>query len=278
MKIYEHRHSDRGVGKIITIQYAVMCFTGKVRNNNEDNFYIDSRRLPMDNNGLREIVSGTFTVGPDNCRVAAVFDGVGGGSAGELASFIGAETLWHEETQFSSASALSQEEAAEICRHLNAAVCAEAEKKKFSSIGSTMTAAFFTPSGILSANLGDSQGFAVTTEGIRMVTQMHVLEEIYTRSKPPIFQYLGVPEDEMLLDPYLERLSYEESMQILLTTDGVTDLLSNDELYRILTKNKKNTPAQSLEVIRDCVMIRGAKDNTTAILCRIAGMEEYREL
>ena len=224
----------------------------------------------MENNGLQKIVSGTFPVGPDHCRVAAVFDGVGGGSAGELAAFTGAETLQYEETQFSSATTLSKEETAEICRHLNTAVCKEAEKNKYSSIGSTLTAAFFTPFGILSANLGDSQGFVITKKGIRMITKLHVLEGIYTHSKPPIFQYLGVPEDEMLLEPYVESLPYEEGMQILLTTDGVTDLISNEELYRILTKYKKSTPTQSLEKIRDCVMIRGAKDNTTAILCEIS--------
>ena len=253
---------------MVTVQYAVMCFTGKVRKNNEDNFYIDSRLLPMNNNGLQEIVSGTFTVGPDSCRAAAVFDGVGGSSAGELASFTGAGTLQHEEERLCTAAVLSQEEAAEICRRLNAAVCEAAEKEKYSSIGATLAVAFFTPSGIIAANLGDSQGFAVTAEGLRTITEMHVAEGIYTRSKPPIFQYLGIPEDEMSLDPHIEELPYEDGLQILLTTDGVTDLLSNEELHRILTMDGTSTLKQCLEKIRDCVMIRGAKDNSTAILCR----------
>ena len=72
------------------IDAACCCNTGKVRKNNEDNFYFAGRCLEEQNNGLKHPVSTTFSLRKEHC--VAVFDGMGGEYFGESASFAAALT------------------------------------------------------------------------------------------------------------------------------------------------------------------------------------------
>lgn len=68
-----------------TIESACGCRTGKIRKNNEDNFYFDGKCLGVENNGLKNPVTADSTPNTDLC--IAVFDGMGGESFDECASF-----------------------------------------------------------------------------------------------------------------------------------------------------------------------------------------------
>ena len=73
------------------IEYAYACHRGKVRSNNEDNFWCCGHMLPEINDGSGEISeercsSRTFPV-------LALFDGMGGESCGEVAEMLAAERL-----------------------------------------------------------------------------------------------------------------------------------------------------------------------------------------
>ena len=63
------------------INYAYTCHTGKVRRNNEDNFWCCGDLLPASNNGMEEIHTGTCP--REKLPTLAVFDGMGGESQGE---------------------------------------------------------------------------------------------------------------------------------------------------------------------------------------------------
>ena len=70
---------------------ACFCNTGKVRKNNEDNYFFDGRCLPETNEGLKLPVSMTHTLRKEYC--VAVFDGMGGENFGEAASFAAADGM-----------------------------------------------------------------------------------------------------------------------------------------------------------------------------------------
>ena len=67
------------------IDYAYTCHAGKVRPNNEDNFWCCGEHLPVSNHGTEEIRTGIRL--RESLPVMAVFDGMGGESQGEI--FIG---------------------------------------------------------------------------------------------------------------------------------------------------------------------------------------------
>ena len=70
------------------IDAACGCNTGKIRENNEDNFYFDGKCLELDNPGLRNTVC--FSAALKNGLCLSVFDGMGGENYGEVASFTAA--------------------------------------------------------------------------------------------------------------------------------------------------------------------------------------------
>ena len=73
------------------IDYAYTCHTGKVRINNEDNFWCCGVRLPVHNQGVDGILAGHTQHW--QLPVLAVFDGMGGESCGEMAASAAVEAL-----------------------------------------------------------------------------------------------------------------------------------------------------------------------------------------
>ena len=65
----------------LKLNVAGVSNIGKIRTNNEDNFYFDGEIMPMYNNGTKEILFKEL----DNNRPIcfAVFDGMGGESKGD---------------------------------------------------------------------------------------------------------------------------------------------------------------------------------------------------
>ena len=72
------------------IKYAYTCHIGKIRNNNEDNFWCCGEFLNAQNQGMSHIQSGCRK--QSELPVMAVFDGMGGESCGEMAAFLAAES------------------------------------------------------------------------------------------------------------------------------------------------------------------------------------------
>mgnify|MGYP000190576382 FL=1 len=73
------------------IDYAYTCHTGKVRTNNEDNFWCCGVRLPVHNQGVDGILAGHTQHW--QLPMLAVFDGMGGESCGEMAASVAVEAL-----------------------------------------------------------------------------------------------------------------------------------------------------------------------------------------
>lgn len=72
-----------------SVSAACGCHTGRRRKNNEDNFFFAGRYMASDNDGLGSILEKNFSLKKD--RFFAVFDGMGGGEYGEIASYIAAK-------------------------------------------------------------------------------------------------------------------------------------------------------------------------------------------
>ena len=58
------------------IEYAYTCHIGKIRNNNEDNFWCFGESLPVNNEGTKGICS--KIISGNRVPAMAVFDGMGG--------------------------------------------------------------------------------------------------------------------------------------------------------------------------------------------------------
>ena len=52
--------------------------------------------------------------------------------------------------------------------------------------------------------------------------------------KAPLTQYLGFQEENMALEPSIVEIGYQPGSSYLICSDGVTDMLSDQELQKIL--------------------------------------------
>ena len=71
----------------------IPAMQGKCDQNNEDNFLVLRRALPVSNHGTEEIRTGIRL--RESLPVMAVFDGDGGESQGEMAAWLASDSLEH---------------------------------------------------------------------------------------------------------------------------------------------------------------------------------------
>ena len=90
--------------------------------------------------------------------------------------------------------------------------------------------------------------------------------------KPPLSQNLGIPPDELVIDPYFARGSYNDGDIYLICSDGLTDMVSADGITEVLV----STPIEdAITKLLDKALANGGKDNTTIILCKIERQSEW---
>ena len=245
------------------IQYAYFSIIGKVRSNLEDNLYINRSILPVKSTGTNDVISGHMT--GTSFPLIGVFDGMGGESFGETAAFIAADTMRKKDTE-RTGQIRNQEFLKELCHDMNQEVNRYAKNQKIRSMGTTAVCIMFADREVHFANVGDSRIYRTDSNGITRITKDQVMKSIFF-AKPPLAQYLGMEEEDMVLLPQTGTLPINPDNLFLLCTDGVTDMLSDNEISEIIRSCEKTDLC--IEKLKQAVLAAGAKDNATAVLCGI---------
>jgi protein phosphatase len=141
-----------------------------------------------------------------------------------------------------------------------------ARQGKIKDVGTTMALAVFGRTSIQIANLGDSRIYCLTGNHLERLSRDHVLEAS-GRMKPPLVQYLGMDDSEYQMTPHVRKLSYQDNMQLFLCSDGVTDMMSEQEIEEVL--HNENSISEKVEKLKKVILQRGARDNTTMILAEM---------
>lgn len=250
----------------VRISYAYTCSRGKVRKNNEDNFWVMGNYLEKLNGGMATIVEGETW--KKTVPAFAVFDGMGGESSGETAAFLAAETFQEcYEEDGGDCRDYAEEFLEETCLRMNHAVCQYAAQNRIACMGTTAAVLMCARDRISICNVGDSRVYQIYEDNLRQISRDHVAHMNGNCRKAPLTQYIGLPEEEARLVPYVVSGAYHSGDRYLICTDGLTDMLDEGEICQIV---------QSCEEVKDAVfyllraaMERGGKDNTTIILCEI---------
>lgn len=248
------------------IEFVCLCNKGCLRKTNQDNFLVDSHFLVSDNDGLKEELKGSLKI-KDN-PLFAVFDGMGGACCGEIAAYISAETLYKldAENKVSSANQLD-----EAFLTMNDNVCRYMLKNRVSAMGSTCSLILFCDNKFSAHNLGDSPIFKYSNGRLTKISVDHVGSECSSGQKPGLTQYLGVPIEEFVIEPYSKTDTFNIGDRFLICSDGLTDMVSNFEISNILSSNEIKTSAQKL---METALENGGKDNITIVLCEVREEEE----
>ncbi len=236
---------------------------GKTRPINEDNFYVSEYVRKLE------------------ALYAMVADGMGGHNAGETASGIAIETVSGFINEYFN-DQVSPEHVRDLLiaaiDHANQLIYTNSrDNVKFSGMGTTLTACFLYGMQATIAHVGDSRAYIIRDDVIHKVTSDHSLvAELLKNGQITPEQARNHPQKNVITravgtDPKVEIDIYEFEIQandiILLCTDGLSNQLSDREMYHLIRE------AQSMEeaaaALVDAANEKGGLDNITAVLLAI---------
>lgn len=241
--------------------------TGKVRTQNEDNLSFCGKYFPLEHQSMEKV--STCKLSSETRPAVAIFDGMGGESAGELASYTAAKLF----SEYQIKETWNQHVITQMVLRLNDAVCEARKENRFSRIGSTMTMLVFDGKKVWAGNLGDSPAYRFREGKLIQISLPHtnakLLEEQgITNKKPGLTQFLGIDTEEFILEPFVAECDGKEGDMYLICSDGVTDMVSEERIGQILCK-KGEILEKKTQRLLDEALENGGKDNITIVLCQI---------
>lgn len=238
------------------VEYAVVCSTGKIRKNNEDNFYC-AGHIREDVNSVEDAAfSGTVDAAEN--ELFAVFDGMGGEACGEVASYIAANCS----LLFTRGKDAYTEYLKPLASQINVSVREETESRCLVLMGTTAAMLQVNGEDVYILNSGDSRIYQLSRHELRQLSEDHIAVAYGSNA---ITQFLGMPEGYEE-DPYVARGKFKPGDMYLLCSDGITDMLSDDEICRII--DDRMDVEVLTRALTDAALDKGGVDNITALLLR----------
>ena len=253
------------------IQFAACTHPGRVRKNNEDNYYVNG----VYKTDPDKLVSKCVGTADDSLFLAAVCDGMGGIEYGEIASLYAVESLIPAPSQkIKKAARLAVSVA-------NNRICEEIRRKKGVISGSTMTALYIDDKYALVSHIGDSRCYLYRNNILYQLTRDHsrarslveqgILTEEQARvdkTRHQLTRYLGIFPEEMELSPeFSEGICLMEGDRFILCSDGLTDMLEDAELEEYIKERKK--PEEQVKEMVSQALKHGGKDNITCVVLHV---------
>jgi serine/threonine protein phosphatase PrpC len=253
--------------KQLRLEVAQLTDVGRKREHNEDNmaYVIPKDQQVMAKKGALFIVA----------------DGMGGHAAGEVASEIAVDTVsnvyYQDDSDDVAYSLLHAIKRANALIHQRAA-----ENMLRSGMGTTCVAAVLRGNMAYIANIGDSRAYIVRGGQVKQVSQDHswvaeqvragLLTEDQARThaqRNVITRCLGTQAD-VEIDVFPEQI--EDKDALVLCSDGLSGLVSDDEIRRIVDQSG---PQDSVYHLVQRANENGGPDNITAIVVSVqeAGWE-----
>ncbi len=236
----------------IRIRAAGESDTGRVRRANEDAFGFDLDR-------------GLFIV----C------DGVGGSSAGEVASRSAVDCVLG---RFPGAAANGGSELHRAIQAANRSIYeAAAREPAYAGMCTTIVSAHFDGTRMWIAHVGDSRAYLLRSENLHRLTDDHSALSEYLRGshhkagQPNMLQLDSVLTQALgasdFVIPEVVMVQVELGDCFLLATDGVTKALTHPEMLSMLLAS--SSPEQACHKLVQAANHAGGEDNATCVIVEI---------
>lgn len=225
---------------------------GKERRINEDFFYITDKK--------------------DEIQLAILADGMGGYNAGEVASKTATQAVReYIEEHF------SKEEIEETIRqsieYANKVVYEKAKtKKELDGMGTTLDVCLIYNNKIYIGHIGDSRVYRIRDNEMQRITRddsyVQTLIEDGKITKEEAFNH---PKKNMITKalgcmgdvvPNIYEETFEENDIILMTSDGLTNMVKEEEILDIIKQNPEEAVEQLIKKAND----NGGYDNITVVI------------
>ena len=214
--------------------------------------------------------------------VFAVADGLGGHQGGEVASAMAVEPLAALDGRAFASAQEAAEALAGAIREANLAILRRGRSDpELWGMGTTVTAAAVATDRVLQlAHVGDSRAYLLRKGApLRQLTTDHtVVEEavergLLTRQQAAVHPQRGVVTRAVGLDPEVridlpEPLELEPGDQVLLCSDGLTEVVDDDQIAGVLADRADGGDA--CQALIAAANQAGGPDNVTVVLLRAA--------
>jgi serine/threonine protein phosphatase PrpC len=231
-------------------RYWVASDVGRIRTNNEDAVLV---------HGLADTRPSAWGAQLPCDGWAFVADGVGGNAAGEVASELTVQML---ATVSELLRTPNQIESVLRAIHLELKQAMD-RAPEFKGMGTTVAGIMLEDAHGLVFNLGDSRIYHLNDSGLQQISKDHHDGSYLTG-------LLGGSSPGLAAVPHCFAIRISPGDQILLCTDGLTDRLSDQEIFLVLTGHSEQ-PARALV---EAALEAGGHDNVTAVVirCEAAGV------
>jgi serine/threonine protein phosphatase PrpC len=273
---------------LIDVDVFAMTDRGHVRDKNEDHYLVvrAGRNLETIFSNLTENRPGNQF--DETVYGLVVADGVGGLAAGEVASREAIFGLLNlalrtPDWQFRWGSRERNTimwRMRDRFRRVNAALIHQATAHAaLNGMCTTMTAALSHGRDLVIGHIGDSRAYLLRKGILRKLTRDHtvaerLLEEGLSEEGDPLvrelrntlMQALGSNETEC--NPDVQDFLLASGDQLLLCTDGLTDMVSDGDIESLL--NEEQSAQSACRGLVDLALSNGGRDNITVIVARYA--------
>jgi PPM family protein phosphatase len=262
---------------------GVVSTVGNHRPHNEDNYYVPGRKSIVEG-GSSESNPEIAATELEPSSLFIVADGMGGQQAGEEASRMAVEIipraisrrLGSDGDDVKVVQAVIRDSVAEANQEI---LGSSGTVTEYSNMGTTVVLALFRNDRVYVAGIGDSRAYRLRDGKIVQLTKDHSLADALvdagtiTKEELPnhkfkniLYLYLGSkdarggPEDVHVLD-------VRPDDRFLLASDGLTGVVSDDEIAQVL--GSLHDPQQAARVLKDKALTNDSKDNVTCLVIHV---------
>ncbi len=246
------------------IRYGTKSDQGRVRTSNEDSYAANARH-----------------------KLFLVADGMGGHAAGEIASQIAVSTVEEYVVQRLASELRPEDVIRYAAQEANARVFeTQRQRPELAGMGSTLTILSFHNNTFYVAHVGDSRAYLLREGTLDQITRDHSLvwhllesgvlrkDELSSHPQKNLITRSIGPHPYVEVD--VERGEAREGDVFLLCSDGLADVVKDDEISGILSDNRI-TPQEMCDSLVKAAMHGGAPDNVTVIVVRLESGELEEE-
>lgn len=230
---------------------------GKERKINEDFYYISKPE--------------------DKIKLFILADGMGGYNGGEVASKMAVQAAYEYIYKHFDKNKDNKEKIQELLsasiEYANSAVYKKAQsKKELNGMGTTLDVCLIYNSNIYIGHIGDSRVYRIRKDFMRRLTRDHsYVQTLIEDGKITKEEAFNHPKKNMLtkalgcmekVEPDIYTKTFIKDDIILMSSDGLTNMIKENEIYTIIKQNKANATESLVNKAND----NGGYDNITVII------------
>jgi len=268
----------------VVVEVGALSHQGLVRPNNEDSFLVTTLERRM-----RTLLTNLppSQISQNYSEVAygmIIADGMGGAAAGEVASRTAIAALvdlvietpdWIMRLDDERSGQVLKRTDERIRKLAHALTEAAKINPKLSGMGTTLTLAVSMGSDLLIAHVGDSRAYLFTEGQLVRLTKDQTMAQLLAdlgvintdnlathHARHVLTSAITAADSKMEVE--LHHLYLASGDQLLLCSDGLTEMVADNDIKGILTQNKN--AHETCQALVDAALAAGGKDNVTVIL------------